>query len=286
MTTPQHSEFARLKKLHSKLERSKWSRWAARLMEHPWAIRMTMIWIAVVVLALTVSWWLLVPVTDWLAHHDVGSASGSLLQTARDAARARLLTLGAGLFAAGVLLYTAQTFALSRQGQVTDRYTKAVEQLGSDKIEVRIGGIYALERIARDSKRDHPRVMELLTAFVRVRSDEQVPRPEPGGAGPPRADVQAALTVIGRRLPWRDKGRPIDLTHAILAGANLVAADLRGADLTGADLTGAVLTDADLNGTILTSAKWPEAEPVPRGWQRDTASGLLAAVGSSAGQQE
>ena len=66
-----------------------------------------------------VSWWLLVPVADWLAHHDVGSASGSLLQTARDVARGRLLTLRAGLSAAGVLVYAARTFALSRQGQVT-----------------------------------------------------------------------------------------------------------------------------------------------------------------------
>jgi len=44
-----------------------------------------------------------------------------------------------------------RTFELTEQGQVTDRYTKAIEQLGSDKLDVRIGGIYALERIARDS---------------------------------------------------------------------------------------------------------------------------------------
>ena len=50
---------------------------------------------------------------------------------------------------------------------MTDRYTKAIEQLGSDKLDVRIGGIYALERIARDSARDHPAVMEVLTTFIR-----------------------------------------------------------------------------------------------------------------------
>ena len=38
---------------------------------------------------------------------------------------------------------------------MTDRYTKAIEQLGSDKLDVRIGGIYALERIALDSDKDH-----------------------------------------------------------------------------------------------------------------------------------
>jgi hypothetical protein len=122
--------------------------WAAPLLKLPGAIVMTTAGIAVVVLAAAVSWWLLVPAADWLAHHDVGSAKGPLLQTARDAARGRLLTLGAGLFAAGALMYTARTFGLSREGQVTDRYTKAIEQLGSDKLDVRIGGIYALERVA------------------------------------------------------------------------------------------------------------------------------------------
>ena len=56
---------------------------------------------------------------------------------------------------------------------MTDRYTKAIEQLGSNKLDVRIGGIYALERVARDSARDHPTVMEVLSAFIREHSHEQ-----------------------------------------------------------------------------------------------------------------
>ena len=54
----------------------------------------------------------------------------------------------------------------------------------------------------------------------------------------PATDVQAILTVIGRR----DKNRDRDA----LALNNTC---LRGADLTGADLTGADLTDANLTGT-------------------------------------
>src|SRR5689334_64926 len=128
-----------------------------------------------------------------LARHDVGSAKGSVLQTARDAARGRLLTLGAGLAAAGALMFTARNFMLSREGQVTDRYTKAIEQLGSDKLDVRIGGIYALERIARDSAKDHPTVMEVLTAFVREHSLEPWPPPaddEPGADASKRVHRQ------------------------------------------------------------------------------------------------
>jgi Pentapeptide repeats (8 copies) len=219
--------------------------------------------IAAVVLALAVAWVLFVPAADWLARHDVGSAHGALLQTARDDARGRLLTLGAGLLAAGALLFTARNFTVSRrtfelteQGQVTDRYTKAIEQLGSDKLDVRIGGIYALERVARDSSRDHPTVMEVLTAFIREHSREPWPEPDPGGQEQKRSirpDVQAAVTVVGRREPARDVQR-IDLSRAKLLAAKLLAAELPGADLTAADLTAADLSRANLTRANLSGA--------------------------------
>lgn len=117
-------------------------RWAAL----PRGTRWLLGGIAAVVLALVVTWLLFVPAADWLAHHDVGSATETLHETALDNARGRLLTLGAGLFAAGALVFTALNFNLLRrnseqadqwqrrtrelteQGQVTDRYTKAIEQ--------------------------------------------------------------------------------------------------------------------------------------------------------------
>jgi hypothetical protein len=163
---------------------------------------------------------------------------------------------------------------------VTDRYAKAIEQLGSDKLDVRIGGIYALERIARDSSRDHPTVIEVLSAFVRVHSLERwPPLPADDQAGvshsqrKTRPDVQAAMTVIGRRITEHDR-KWVDLQHADLTsadlsyavltkavlintdftGAFLCSADLTGADLTGADLTGAFLGGADLTRADLTRA--------------------------------
>jgi len=140
---------------------------------------------------------------------------------------------------------------------VTDRYTKAIEQLGSDKgMEVRIGGIYALERIARDSARDHPTIMEVLAAFIRDHSREEWP-PAEDGAEPPeqttRPDVQAAATVIGRRTIRHDS-QPVDLESADLTRANL-----RGANLSGANLSGATFTRADLTDTLLTGATFTSA---------------------------
>lgn len=245
--------------------------------------------LAVIVVALAVSWALFVPTADWLASHDVGHVAGALrtlrLQMARDAARGRLLTFGAGLVALGALIFTALNFNLLRrnseqadqwqrrthelaeQGQVTDRYTRAIEQLGSDKGDVRIGGIYALERISRDSARDHPTVMEVLAALIREHSVRQ-----PGPRTIP--EVQAALTVIGRRDSTHDREPPdlssahlplADLSRAELSRSNLYGATLDGADLTeaklgsailaGADLGGAHLGDADLTRAYLTHAK-------------------------------
>jgi Pentapeptide repeats (8 copies) len=211
--------------------------------------------IAAVALGLALVWALFVPIADWLAHHDVGPATGPLHEAALDNARGRLLTLGAGLLAAGALLFTARNFALSREGQVTDRYTKAIEQLGSDKLDVRIGGIYALERIARDSARDHPTVMEVLTAFIREHSREpwSLPRPDAHPERSTRPDVQAAITVVGRRDRKREN-RLVDISGASLIRAFLPSAYLRDAYLDGANLHGAALPWADLRGALLRGA--------------------------------
>jgi hypothetical protein len=134
------------------------------------------------------------------------------LQRARESVRTELLTLGAGLGALGALIFTGQNYLLARQGQVTDRYSKAIEQLGSDKLDIRIGGIYALQRVTRDSpKREHPTLMEVLAAFIREHSREPLsgapvakrrhypPSTQTQSVARLRPDGHAAISVIGRR---------------------------------------------------------------------------------------
>ncbi|MEU7857842.1 pentapeptide repeat-containing protein [Nonomuraea sp. NPDC049141] len=170
------------------------------------------------------------------------------------------------LFAAGGLVYTARTWETSQESQVTDRYTKAVEQLSSAKIDGRLGGIYALERLANDSPRDHQTIYDVLTAFVREHD------PGPGAPLPekPATDIQAALTVIGRRDATLDRedtsihpgpayGQILDLRVIRVKGANLIHADLTSADLADANLTGADLTDANLPRADLTDADLADA---------------------------
>jgi hypothetical protein len=153
---------------------------------------------------------------------------------------------------------------------VTDRYTTAVAQISTPDpghLETRLGGIYGLERLAVDSPRDQPTIIEVLSAFIRTNA----PTPAKGsGACPDRPvalDVQAALIVLGRRDPVHDSTAQIDVSNtclngADLYGANLVNAHLNGANLNGANLNGAFLTNAnlfgvDLDGTVGTPAVGP-----------------------------
>jgi hypothetical protein len=175
-----------------------------------------------------------------------------------------------------------RTFDLQREGQVTDRYTKAIEQLGAvlgntmDKsgqpmpnLTVRLGGIYALERISMDWPEHRATIMEVLSAYVRQNAAINQPPGEgecclsqgakvamtPERENGPRADIQAILTVIGRRA--YDPDRPferIDLSKTYLERAHLEWARLDGAYLIRADLREAVLEDADLSGVLLAVA--------------------------------
>ena len=77
--------------------------------------------------------------------------------------------LGASIVAIATLMrHFAQTEA-DRQRRIVETFSKAVEQLGSDKLEVRVGAIFALERLSKESPDDYWIVMEVLTAFVRER---------------------------------------------------------------------------------------------------------------------
>ncbi|MGW6691803.1 pentapeptide repeat-containing protein [Streptomyces sp. NPDC054961] len=199
-----------------------------------------------------------------------GTGSAALVTGLRTSLVACAAALGAGI----ALLYTARTYRLTRRGQVTDRFTKALERLGSDKLYVRIGGILALEQIVQDAPEQATDAARVLQHFLR----ESAPRArtgtavagEPDGAASapteplsdePAADVQVALTALTRRES-RTHVDPrevlqlggLHLVGARLHRADLTSADLSGADLTGADLRGADLTCADLRGADLTRA--------------------------------
>ncbi|MEU0597481.1 pentapeptide repeat-containing protein [Streptomyces sp. NPDC006393] len=135
---------------------------------------------------------------------------------------------------------------LTRDEQVTNRYNAAVTNLGDNSEEVRLGGLYALERIAKDSPRDAPTVVQVISAYVRSHAVLSKNAPEPPAH--PASDVAAALAILVTPLA---KDTPIDLNGAELSGANLRGADLHGANLVETDLNGADLSQANLSGANL-----------------------------------
>jgi uncharacterized protein YjbI with pentapeptide repeats len=218
----------------------------------------------------------------YLSTDTIGDGVGSatLVTGLRQTMVACVAPIGVGI----ALIYTARNYRLTRRGQVTDRFTKALERLDSEHIYVRIGGILALEQIVRDAPEQATDAAEVLQHFVRHL------RP-PMSSGRPDADVQAALTalsrpesrthvdrhqlldmtgtwLVGAQLPGADfshaelsetqfshsRLREADLTNAQLRKANLTKADLSKANLTGAELEGADLTNALLRNANLTDA--------------------------------
>jgi hypothetical protein len=159
----------------------------------------------------------------------------------------------------------------TREGQITERFTKAIDQLGHEKLQIRLGGIYALARIAGESEKDHWPIMEVLTAYVREhapwppQSPKNTPPPivdfatlinrfsapqdHPSPKGDPTAaeepplpklatDIQAVLTVLAQRnRTYEKQEQRLDLRQTDLRKAQLRKAQLQGANLKGAILT-------------------------------------------------
>jgi hypothetical protein len=154
--------------------------------------------------------------------------------------------------------------AAAQNAPMTDRWNSAVTMLAhggaadSASVEERLGAVYAMEQIARDSATYRVPAMELLAAYVREHAQAGTSSLEPS------IEVQSILTVLGRGghegLDLRRTALwGVDLEGAGLVAANFGQARLRGANLAGARLTRgrlreADLTDVDFTGADLTSA--------------------------------
>ncbi|MFO0096925.1 MAG: pentapeptide repeat-containing protein, partial [Aphanizomenon sp.] len=147
----------------------------------------------------------------------------------------------------------------ANEKQITERFSKAIEQLGSDKPEVILGGIYTLERIARDSEPDQWTIMEVLTAFVRqnapiIKENESQSLKDQEKFLELRISIQACLTVIAERKHPDLENKYIDLTKVNISGLNLKGLNLKGFKLTGANLFKANLFKANLTRADLEGA--------------------------------
>jgi hypothetical protein len=246
---------------------------------------------------------------DQLVTHDVGITAVERLKpaellTAKDNVRRTLLQGIGGLLFLATAFFTWRQLQISRgqlqigrESQITEQFNKAIDHLGGEQTDVRLGGIYALERIANISDRERGPVVEVLTAYVRGHA----PRPDlldeldPAAIKAPKADVHAAMTVLARRTTGAERGANLDLSRvdlrkvylaspkvphaelervnlqeALLQASNLEAAklahadmwmvDLRWSNLQSTDLRNAYLRDADLRDADLRDADLRDAK--------------------------
>jgi uncharacterized protein YjbI with pentapeptide repeats len=206
----------------------------------------------------------------------------------RDRYSARLLvvSVGGGAVVLVGLLYTARSYRLTRRGQVTDRFIKALECLSSDQLYVRFGGVQMLEQIIHDAPDQATNAVELLAVFIREHAPRPSASPPPtllrqvarrlvparvqqsslpdpedpemrtmqGRFKPPHLlveDVQAALSVVTDPAIRRhvDFGVGLDLRQLNLQHARLPDADLTWLWLGETNLAWAGFGDANLAGT-------------------------------------
>jgi hypothetical protein len=263
----------------------------------PWLVLLGLIALVTILLGvLTVIPQLLYPSLTEAATQAVADADTRIqLQQAQSQlqnnARTTLLQAIAGLLVVAGAVATWRQVQINREGQITERFTRAIDQIGSEQVVVRIGGIYALERIAKNSPSDRITVQFILAAFARNRAPWPVGSPdgpdhptvavEESGWMQVRApDVQTAVAVLARR-PIRpgtpqlylsridlrglhlERGRIrlpgtefryANLARAWLPQAQLDRSDMKGADLRQANLENASLVEATLIGAYLAGA--------------------------------
>jgi len=214
-------------------------------------------------------------IPQWLVRWELGADARAL--SAADRAKAIndvRTTLLQGIGGAVLLLGAYFTFrqlqtsreqlGVAQQGQVTERFTRAIDQLGANTTKEQVGGIYALERIMRDSARDHGAIVEVLVAFLQEHAGSSDALKKAAawerssdGSRPerPSVAVQAALTVLGRR-PSRpdDELGPLRLSDTVLMRAFLREAHLQCARMRHARLQWAHMEKARLDGARLHDA--------------------------------
>ena len=206
-------------------------------------------------LALLIAW----KAIQWFAVVGTIPDVKERLNTENEILRTLVQILGGAFLVIGVYFTWRNTY-LSKEGQITERFNKAIDHLGDGKLEIRLGGIYALARIANDSPKDHWPVMQVLCAFVRDRAGNRA-----RGAGLMTTDLQAVLAVLAERATEYETDEQcldltkVDLRHADLKGARFDRARFDDSDLREADFMRASLKSADFRGAILREAHLREA---------------------------
>ena len=216
--------------------------------------------LVILVFAVGAGVWSLIYFWDWLRAEEI---SGDVV--ARESGSTTVRNIGfvvAGMFALPFAFWrslVAQRQAdTTQQSLLNERYQQGAEMLGSKVFSARLGGIYALSRLATECPEQYQvQVLQLLCSFARNPPEDKDVEiswvPDELEFRGLRTDVQEVMTAISdchkSRLTFEGGANfELDLKGAELSGLQLENADLSGADLAGSDLCNAQLHGADLSG--------------------------------------
>ncbi|MYC14195.1 MAG: pentapeptide repeat-containing protein [Gemmatimonadetes bacterium] len=262
---------------HENRKRGFWKKW-------PWLVKIiVLIWM---LLPLILLYWN----PNWISSWQEEGSPQNLFNHVRTIMLVLAAWYGVPFLVWRTILADKQT-QISQESHYTELFTKAVEQLGAVRevpgkepepaLEIRIGAIYSLERLAKDSERDYGPIIETLAAYIREHCRDPKPFNDDDSSGeefnrawqewieslsknPPadRSDVAAVLIVLSRREQNRhwtstseNETQP-DFTGVNFQGATLwnksgglarKGTNLRLADLSGANLSNVVFWEANLN---------------------------------------
>src|SRR5208282_640951 len=156
--------------------------------------------------------------------------------------------------------------------RVSELYTKAVEQLGSAKAPARLGGLYALERLAQDNPAHRQTIVNVICAYLRMPFPPTAPtkklEPEAAeGQEEPATETEAGTAAIGDT--WQQERQARLIAQRILAEhlRDDRAEDRRSTDPPSPrfwpgirlDLVGATLIDFNLVNGVMADANFHEA---------------------------
>jgi hypothetical protein len=171
-------------------------------------------------------------------------------------------------------IYNRRQTHVAEQSHLTDQINKAVENLGATRqvgdrlepnIEVRIGGLLALERLAQTHPAEHIRTIDIICAYFVENSQSFVKsHVDLDENGVPtakfpieaRQDLKTVLRILSVRTPDQismEKERPhqIDLRELDLRGLRIEGVSFVECDLTRARFCGAVLRGTDFQDCSL-----------------------------------
>jgi uncharacterized protein YjbI with pentapeptide repeats len=118
--------------------------------------------------------------------------------------------------------------------RVTELYTKAVALLGDEKAPVRLGGLYALERLGEDNETQRPVIVSVVCAYLRM---------------PAVPDVhEAPVRQAAQRLLLRHLRPDSGVTYWPHIRLDLADAELRDFDASGCTLVEPDFTGAQFRG--------------------------------------